>query len=248
MRNPLSILLATSLLFAGCASTSAPVPSSAPQPTPDPSATQETEASADGVRGSDACVVGEVKEFHRFAYPRVVAQVAELGRRHLEDELARGVEGRPAMVLDIDETSLSNWEYLASALCAPVSEFDEFAALGVSPALEPVLDLYRWAVERGVTVFFVTGRREWMREPTERNLREAGFTSYGDVFLRPTEEQGSWHNYKEEARKTLTDAGYDVLLNMGDQPADLAGGYARHSLLIPNPFYVVTPRDFGDDE
>jgi acid phosphatase len=31
--------------------------------------------------------------------------------------------------------------------------------------------------------------------------------------------------------------GYTVLASVGDQPSDLAGGYAERSFLMPNPFY-----------
>jgi acid phosphatase len=231
MRHRRALLLAATLLLVGCASRPAP----APAPTP-------------AVDALGACALGELHEFHRHAYPQIVAEVAELGRRLIADELAAGGEGRPAMVLDIDETSLTNWGHLEHSLCAPVSDFDQYAARGESPALPAVLELYRWARQHGVTVFFVTGRREWLREATERNLDEQGYDERGGVFLRPTEETGSWHNYKAEARRRLTEQGFDVLLNIGDQPADLEGGYARHSLLLPNPFYVVTPRDFGETE
>jgi HAD superfamily, subfamily IIIB (Acid phosphatase) len=231
------VLGAAVLLATGCATGPTPAPKSAPAPAANPQ-----------VDPIGACALGELHDFHGYAYPQIVAEVAELGRRLLEQELAAGGEGRPAMVLDIDETSLTNWGHLEHSLCAPVSDFDQYAARGESPALPAILELYRWARERDVTVFFVTGRREWLREATERNLQEQGYNERGGVFLRPTEETGSWHNYKAEARHRLAEQGYDILLNMGDQPADLEGGYARHALLLPNPFYVVTPRDFGQDE
>ena len=33
--------------------------------------------------------------------------------------------------------------------------------------------------------------------------------------------------------------GYRIVVNMGDQPSDLAGGYAEKAVLLPNPFYRI---------
>jgi predicted secreted acid phosphatase len=218
----------TFALVAGCAT--AP---SASQPEP--------------VAAGQACAFGELLDYHDNAYLPGVQQVTELARRYLEEELAKGDAARPAMTVDIDETALSNWGHLSVDLCGPVSAFDEYAALGEDAALGPVLDLFRWARERGVAVFFVTGRREWLREATERNLREAGYDGWAELFMRPVEQQGSWNNFKAEVRERLHEEGFEVLVNLGDQLADLEGGYARHALLVPNPFYVISARDFRED-
>ena len=33
--------------------------------------------------------------------------------------------------------------------------------------------------------------------------------------------------------------GYWIIENMGDQPSDLAGGYAERTFKLPNPFYRI---------
>src|SRR6185312_3763198 len=64
--------------------------------------------------------------------------------------------GKPAIVLDIDETSLSNYDGL---------EHSGFTAAGLAASsvvtrtpIKPTLSLYRYARSHGVAVFFVTGR------------------------------------------------------------------------------------------
>ena len=41
------------------------------------------------------------------------------------------------------------------------------------------------------------------------------------------------------ARRTLAEQGYVIVLNMGDQESDLAGGHAERTFKMPNPFYRV---------
>ena len=45
--------------------------------------------------------------------------------------------------------------------------------------------------------------------------------------------------YKSNARKDITSQGYDIIVNIGDQQSDLAGGYAEKTFKMPNPFYHI---------
>ena len=118
------------------------------------------------------------------AYERALAAVTEEATAWIV-ERAPQVE-RPAIVLDIDETSLSNWPqmrandfgYFTDGPCDALPRgpcgAHAWENAGAAPALAPTLALYRAARAAGVTVFFVTGRGEAQREGTERNLRAAG--------------------------------------------------------------------------
>ena len=37
----------------------------------------------------------------------------------------------------------------------------------------------------------------------------------------------------------LTEAGYTIVLSMGDQQSDLDGGYAERTFKLPNPVYFL---------
>jgi len=41
------------------------------------------------------------------------------------------------------------------------------------------------------------------------------------------------------ARARFEAVGYRIVVNMGDQPSDLAGGHAEKAVLLPNPFYRI---------
>ena len=40
-------------------------------------------------------------------------------------------------------------------------------------------------------------------------------------------------------RRRIAEQGYTILLSMGDQESDLAGGYAERTFKLPNPFYLT---------
>lgn len=172
-------------------------------------------------------------------YDRDVGRVAERASRFLS-RAAPGV-ARPAIVLDIDETSLSNWPYqLDSDFCYDSSEFHAWVERREAEAIEGVLALYRTARALDVAVFFVTGRNEEQRAATEANLRDVGFAEWSGLDMRPRDDGHSTAAvFKTEVRRRISGDGYTILVNVGDQESDLAGGYSRRIFKLPNPFYEV---------
>jgi len=148
-----------------------------------------------------------------------------------------------AMVLDIDETSLTNYceerredfGYIASM----------FNAWLVSPeASMPVpgtLRLFDHARELGVSVFFITGRPGEQREATARNLQAAGYKNWAGLRLRVGDEKRMpTVEYKASERRKIVEAGYRLVMNVGDQWSDLNGEpRAQVSVKLPNPFYYI---------
>lgn len=146
---------------------------------------------------------------------------------------------RPALVLDVDDTALSSYD------CLHAAGFDRSAmgacardaALTVIPQ---TLQLYDVARERGVTVFFVTGRREALRAATRRNLRAAGFHGSLRITMRGNgRRRGSNEAYKARSRRAIERRGYRILVNAGDQRSDLSAGPGLRQVKLPNPMYVT---------
>ena len=160
-------------------------------------------------------------------------------RRSLSGVLDEGSVVRPAIVLDIDDTSLSSYE------CLKRFNFRQSArrtcsSSGTLPAIPQTLDLYRFARERGVAIFFITGRRERARSFTRSNLRAEGYGTYTKLYMRPNRERAGTHDgWKARTRRAITRRGYRILVNVGDQRSDLTGGYARRTFKLPNPMYVI---------
>ncbi len=148
---------------------------------------------------------------------------------------------KPAIVFDIDETALSNWEQIKRADFGYNSkEFDAWVQSARAPPIEPVLDLYRLAKKRGLAIFFISGRAEELREATQKNLREAGYKTWDGVFFKPNDyHEASIVPFKTGERRKITEKGYHILVNIGDQESDLEGGFAERGYKIPNPAYYI---------
>ncbi len=151
-----------------------------------------------------------------------------------------GDSGKPALVLDIDETSLSNYENLASsnftnataALAGGVVTADD-------PPIRPTLNLFKWAKSHGINVFFITGRPgtiPGVRDNTAANLKSAGYSGWSGLTLNDTGL--TTVPYKRGARAEI-EKKYDILANVGDQESDLQGGNADRAFKLPNPFYFI---------
>jgi acid phosphatase len=148
---------------------------------------------------------------------------------------------KPAVVLDIDETALSNWDFLrAHAMDIFSPAFPEWSATHGASVLPATLAIFNEARRAGVPVFFITGRAEAMRATTERELRAAGYSGWAAIHLKPDNyPHHSIIPFKSGVRRALEGQGYDIVLNMGDQWSDLEGGAARRTFKLPNPFYFV---------
>jgi acid phosphatase len=162
----------------------------------------------------------------------------------LKGEVARHAKGEKlAMVLDIDETTLSSYCEMKREDFGYISPM--FNGWVVSPAaavaIPGTLRLYREARAAGVAIFFLTGRPEEQREATERNLRTAGYEGWAGVVLRNSAEKSmATVAYKSSERKKIVDAGYAVVMSVGDQWSDLMGEpKAAISVKLPNPFYYL---------
>jgi predicted secreted acid phosphatase len=160
----------------------------------------------------------------------------------LNREIHRCAPGeRPAVVLDIDETALSNWGYLTRrGFAITADSFRDWTAKQDDPALSPTLALFRQAKAAGVPVFFITGRTENLRFATIRQLRAAGYEGWAGLFLKPQNYAlPSIVPFKSGVRRSLEKQGWKIVLNVGDQWSDLEGGHARHAVKLPNPFYFI---------
>ena len=184
------------------------------------------------------------------AYQRDLRLVANQASSWIKSRAATAQ--RPALVLDIDETALSNWEIIqrddfgrpiagpADLASAGPWGWAEWDQLGRDPAIEPTLEVFRTARAANVAVFFITGRPESQRAATERNLRAAGYGGYVRLFMVPNgAHYASAADFKTPVRMQIERLGYTIIANLGDQPSDLLGGHAEKKFLLPDPFYRV---------
>jgi len=193
-------------------------------------------------------------------YEKDVAVVADRAKVDLAKRIAANKASQHpqklAMVLDIDETSLSNYsdrKVLAFGGTKPMILSAEAEAHDVT--IMPTLKLYQYAEKNGVTVFFVTGRQELYRKQTIKNLVDAGYSSVSHSIKACQNEavnghctlyfrSGTYLNtgaipFKTAMRRKIEAAGYKIVINIGDQESDLKGGYSEKTYKYPNFMYFI---------
>jgi acid phosphatase len=183
------------------------------------------------------------------AYARNLAVVTAEAQQWLRTRAPQ--VARPAIVLDVDETALSNWEVIlandfgrfatgACELPAGPCGWAAWDQLGRSAPLPATVTLAETARELDVAIFFITGRPQSQRDATERNLREAGYGAIAGLAMVPDGQRfASAADFKTPRRAAIEAEGYTIIANVGDQPSDLADGHAERVFLLDNPFYRI---------
>ena len=149
---------------------------------------------------------------------------------------------RLGIVFDIDETVLSNWPELKLLdFGFNLKADDAWERSEKAEAIPGSVALYKQAVASGVAVFFITGRKEEMREVTAANLKAQGMTEWTSLVLRsPIEEKQTALMFKASERQKIVAEGYTLIMSIGDQWSDLNGEpRAEVSVKLPNPFYFI---------
>lgn len=147
-----------------------------------------------------------------------------------------------ALVLDIDETALSNYQEMEEAGFAyDAQAFNAWVESARAPAIQGTLRIFNEAKRLGVSVFFLTGRGEAERAATEQNLRGQGFEGWQELILRKAGQRSSTAlEYKSAERARIVAQGYRIVLNVGDQWSDLGGTpEAEYSVKYPDPYYFI---------
>ena len=180
--------------------------------------------------------------------------------KRAEAELAKELAAKKpnqklAIVMDIDETTLTNYCEMRREDFGAISPL--YQQWEISPeaatAIPGALRLYNQARAAGIAVFFITGR-PGKPDPhaqsaatadetaaTARNLEAAGFHGWAGLRLRNGDENHiPTIAYKSQERRHIVAAGYRIILSIGDQWSDLLGDpQADLSIKLPNPFYFI---------
>jgi acid phosphatase len=145
------------------------------------------------------------------------------------------------VVFDIDETALSNYSFDESIDFGFVPDlWKKWIDDAKAPATDGVKRLYDFLVKKGFKVAFVTGRMEEYYTPTYKNLLNAGYAKFDTLIVRnPSENNLTALDYKSKKRVELTNKGYNVVGDVGDQYSDLEGPDHGIQVKIPNYMYII---------
>jgi acid phosphatase len=228
--------IAPNLTFAAPADCPAPVPNQIPLAPPPPL--------------NIGAIKKQLLEYHALHYNDDVAAVFESARALVERRASQ--VKRPALVLDIDETSLTNWPNLAAddfgfvadgscdMLPAGPCGFNQWILKSKAEAIAPALALFKAAKASGVAVIFITGRPDKQRDATIINLDHAGFDGWTELRTRPDRDNfPNVQAYKMAERIKVEAEGYTIIANVGDQISDIEGEHGGCTFKVPNPFYFI---------
>jgi len=181
----------------------------------------------------------------------------------------KGSKKTPAIIMDVDDTTLTTWNYeLASNWAYNPTTNAQFVTEQRFPATPGMVAMATKAAKAGYAIFFLTGRPAAQEAATLGNLTadgvgvDAGYpapTTLSDgedgLFTKPAvadypgylkaacadDPNGSCTtiHYKSATRAHIESLGYDIVANFGDQYSDLKGGYADRTFKLPNPNYYL---------
>jgi len=186
------------------------------------------------------------------AYAAETSGIARGAEKYLAHEATPNQKhtGTPAILFDIDDTTLNTYEIYSSFVYNPPTNaaFVNAGSASVFPAVPGMPQLEADAVSEGYTVFFLTGRPATQLAGTQANLSGAGYTfDPANIYLE--DQTKPWLSscaptctttqYKSLTRKYIESLGYDIVANFGDQYSDLNGGYADQTFKMPNPMYYL---------
>ncbi|MBF6049220.1 hypothetical protein GO001_29200 [Streptomyces sp. NRRL B-1677] len=118
--------------------------------------------------------------------------------------------GKPAIVLDIDNTALETYYHEGRAN-------------------KPVLEVAEWAQKHHMAVLFVTARTS--SSSARQQLEHAGYPVDAICTREHGESKGEG---KARCREELTRDGYAITANIGNRSTDFEGGYYEKGFKLPD--------------
>lgn len=182
-------------------------------------------------------------------------QTYQVARRVLDEKLSRGrFKLPPAIIVDIDETILDNSPYEAQCILGNFKyphKWDEWCLLAKAKPIPGSLEFLNYAYSKKVKIFYITNRKEHLKQATIKNLIEAGFPDVSEETVMTYINTSS----KESRRRKVREK-YEVLMLFGDNLIDFTDDWTRKSVaermliidslcsrfgseyfVLPNPMY-----------
>ena len=188
-------------------------------------------------------------------YRALCLQAFRSAREALLQDLAdKSIDKPRAIITDIDETVLDNSPFQAACILNntdyPIG-WDEWCMMANAEAVPGALEFFRLANGYGIDVFYVTNRKEHLKEATLRNLVALGFPDADTehVMMRTKTSDKEPRRSKIEERfhialfigDNLADFSNDFYHNEGDARRDAvdktAINFGKRWIVLPNPMY-----------
>ena len=156
-------------------------------------------------------------------------QAFNLAKLMLDKDLEnKTIEIKRAVVVDIDETVLDNSPYEAKCILDDIlypELWNEWCNLAEAKPLPGAIDFLEYVRANGVDVFYITNRKEELREATIENLKKYNFPLVDDTYLLMRTKCKS-----KELRRQKVLENHHISLLVGDNLNDFVNTFEGKSI------------------
>lgn len=166
-------------------------------------------------------VLGTLYHQQSAEYKALCYQAYNIGRLMLDKDLSDNtIDKHRVVVLDIDETVLNNTPYEAACILQDINyptRWEEWCNKAIAEPIPGCLEFLNYARANGVSVFYVTNRKDFLKKATILNLQKLKFPQADEehVIARTTEDS-------KEGRRKMLEEKYHISLLFGDNLSDFS--------------------------
>jgi 5'-nucleotidase (lipoprotein e(P4) family) len=152
-------------------------------------------------------------------YEALCYQGFSIAKNMLEKNLNnQNITAKRAIITDVDETVLDNSPYQARCIDENISypdKWDEWVKKAQAKPIPGAKEFLKYAANNNVEVFYVTNRKQHLKQATIENLAKEGlpFADSSHVITRTNESS-------KEKRRNKIEKEYHIVVLMGDNLAD----------------------------
>lgn len=157
-------------------------------------------------------------------YKALCFQAYNIAKERLLDIDFSELDKKPAIIVDVDETVLSNSRYNAREMLGiaeyPQGFYDWLDSMESQP-VPGALEFLNYADSLGIEIYYITNRSYHAHEATVGNLQKFGFPQAVEDHVLCKEKESS----KEPRRKSVSED-HEIILLIGDNLIDFADVFA----------------------
>ncbi|MBW6490310.1 MAG: 5'-nucleotidase, lipoprotein e(P4) family [Lentimicrobium sp.] len=177
-------------------------------------------------------------------YRALCYQAFNIGKIMLDIDLAdKSVDKHRIIVLDVDETVLDNSPFQAKSVLESTSypvNWDEWCNLAKAEPLAGAIDFLNYARANGVSIFYVTNRKDYLKDVTIKNLANLGFPHADATHVITRSAEASKEGRRQELLKK-----YHISLLFGDNLNDFAEDFEGTDVKSRFDAVDMVSREFG---
>ncbi len=173
----------------------------------------------------------------------------------LDQAVAANKENKKlAVVVDIDETMVDNSPYEAANVIGNFGypeKWGDWINMAGASAIPGAVDFMKYAVSKGVDVYYISNRKIAEKDATVKNMKALGFPMVDDEHLLLRDKTSSKIERRDVVAKT-----HQIVMLIGDNMNDFSGvfenknvedrfavtdslrsEYGKRFIVLPNPMY-----------